>query len=458
MGGLLAALNSSKTGLLTSQKLIEITGNNITNVNTPGYSRQKGTLAPVPALEFNGYFIGQGVKVDTITREYDAFLTSQLRSKNSSFGTETGKSSPLAEIERLVNISDQNLSSEIDRFFDAWQGLSANPGGPIERDMVIQQGNLIADAFLNTALSLDRVKEDINTALVAKIDVINSQLAEVADLNYRIANIEATGQSANADQDRRDLLLEELSFSLGVKSYTENGGMVTLILPGGQPLVQLDMAYTLTGTQTGNGLSLSITDKNTSRPLDLTRIGGEFQGLLTVRDQIIPDLQSSFDTMAYSFVTEVNAQHQVGVGLDGLSHLFFNDIAVEAEASKNMTVAITDTSEVAAGATMAPGDNTNALLIAAIREKKIVNGTDTLSDAYGKAAATIGIESNRSQLSLAATEDSLNQLQNMRSSAVGVSIEEEMINLIQYQSAFEASAKFLATVDQMMAILLAIKQ
>jgi flagellar hook-associated protein 1 FlgK len=458
MSGLLAALNSSKTGLLTSQKLIEVTGNNITNVNTPGYSRQKAIIGELPALEFKGYFIGLGARVEDVRREYDVFLTRQLISKNNGFGEESGQSTPLAELERIFNVSEQNLSSEIDRFFDAWHELSANPGGQIERDMVIRQGNMIADTFLNTALSLDRVNEDINTALVAKIDTVNVQLAEIAELNKRIAGIEATGVSANAFRDRRDLLVNELSYNLGIRCFEENNNMLTVTLPGGLPLVQLDMAATLAGTQTGSDLLLSVNFDAASLEVNQNNLGGEFKGLLTVRDEIVPAMQNSLDTMAYSFVTEINVQHQAGVGLDGLSHLFFNDLAVETEASKNITVAITDTSQVAAGATSAPGDNTNALLMGALREKKIVNSTDTLSDAYGKISAAIGLEAHRNQISLAASEDSLIQLQNLRDSAVGVSIEEEMTNLIQYQAAFEASAKFLSIVDEMMASLLEIKR
>jgi flagellar hook-associated protein 1 FlgK len=364
----------------------------------------------------------------------------------------------LSELENIFNLSEQNLAAEIDRFFDAWQELATNPSGQIERDIVMQRGDQLTDAFHETALGLDRVQREINNTLVSEIDAINLKLQQVAELNSRIADIEATGQAANAYHDQRDILLQELSNTLGVQSYKENNGMVTIQLPGGMPLVQLDEALTLEGVQVGQDLQFQLSYNNTTLKLGLNNFGGEFKGMLAIRDEMIPDLNSTLDNMAYNLVNEVNTQHQAGVGLDNNSHLFFNGLTDENNASRNIGLAVRNTNEIAVGASVAPGDNTNGLLIAALRNKEMTGNNETLGEAYGRMSSTVGIEAAQSRLALAGTEDALLQLENLRDGIAGVSLEEEMIDLIQYQAGFEASAKFLAIVDEMMESLLTLKR
>jgi flagellar hook-associated protein 1 FlgK len=458
MSGLTAALNSGKTGLFTNQKLIEVAGNNINNVNTPGYSRQQAEIGSLPTLEINGFFVGTGSNVETITREHNVFISRQIWAKNAALGEESAKSIPMTELENIFNISDQNLASEIDQFFDAWQELATNPSGQIERDNVMQYGDQLAGTFQQTALGLDRIQQDINSTFVSEIGAINLKLQQVAELNTRIADIEATGQTANAYQDQRDMLVEELSKTLGVQSYKENNGMVTVQLVGGLPLVQLDEALTLEAVPDGENLKFQLRYNNTTLDLGLNNFGGEFKGMLSIRDEMIPSLNNTLDNMAYNLVNEVNAQHQAGVGLDNNTYLFFNGLSTEKNASRNISLAVQNTNEIAVGASAAPGDNTNALLIAALRDKKMINGKETLDEAYGRMSSTVGIEAAQSQLALDGTQDALVQLENLRDGITGVSLEEEMINLIQYQAGFQASSKYLAIVDDMMDSLLSIKR
>ncbi|MGE4343056.1 MAG: flagellar basal body protein [Geoalkalibacter sp.] len=116
MSGLMSALNAGKTSLRTSQKAVEIAGNNIANVNTPGYSRQKAVFQPVPSLELRGFFIGQGVNINNIAREHDVFLTRQIHDKSGQLGEESSRAAPMAELERIFSVAENNLSTEIDRF------------------------------------------------------------------------------------------------------------------------------------------------------------------------------------------------------------------------------------------------------------------------------------------------------------------------------------------------------
>lgn len=550
MGGLLNALNAGKTSLSVNQKSIEVVGNNVANVNTPGYSRQEAVLSPYPALNFGGFFIGQGVKVSDVQREHNAFLQGQINDKNQTLGQEEAKTEPLEELERVFSVGDESLATEIDRFFDAWQQLTANPGSPVERDIVRQRGELLGQAFDNLQSEMNTIRSNINNTLSSKVDQVNLKLEEVADLNKRIKLVEAGGNTANTFRDRRDRLLSELSKHVGAKSIEEKDNTVTVQLPGGMPLVQGGNALTMERVQEGSDLSFQLRLNNTELEAPNNQFGGEFSGLLDVRDRIMDGIGKELDNMQYKIRTYVNQQHEAGVGLDGeTGRSFFakaehyssynsfsnpdaggfdtgdlklsvagqeTTVAIDSnnnslqgmrdainnsgaevlasvikdqdsggyklsltpttqgeevkvntsnlsggsksigsfcpkcEGEEQMQVQVADTAHVAAGNSSAPGDNTNAQDIAALANAPIMQGTDTFSGYYGKVAADVGLEAGNNDLVLEGAKDALTQLNNLRDGKVGVSLEEEMIDLIQFQKGFEASSKFLSTVDEMM--------
>ncbi|MDD2558054.1 MAG: flagellar hook-associated protein FlgK [Desulfuromonadaceae bacterium] len=569
------ALNAAKTSLFTNQKGIEITGNNISNVNTPGYSRQKLMLSDFPSLSFGNLFVGQGVKASGIAREYDIFVAEQLLDKSRLLGAEDAKQTPLAELERVFNVGEENLATEIDRFFDSWQELSANPSGQVERDMVLQRGEILAKQFNTIARDLDTVSTNINSTIKSEVDSINLKLQQIADLNNRIQAIETgTGQSANSFRDTRDVLLQELTFTLGVQSFEERGGAVNVQLPGGLPLIQGSSALELQAIETGADISLQLKIGEATFAIKDKNLGGKFAGLMEIRDELIPTLKQDLDYTAYQMVQEVNSIHEQGEGLDGLSgRPFFqnpgrhesqayptNDFAgfkggdikitVDGEEyiinlglatdqfsledvasainvardgsagppvipgipgigsasarelgdggfvldilpaynpatkgnssismdmsairdsyeapkfsmpsmSNLIAMALKDPSKVAAGSSSAPGDNTKALEITALKDKKAVNGEDTFVGFYAKMAARVGIEASQNRLERAGAQDALTQLNNMRDGVAGVSLEEEMIALIKYQRGFEASARMLSIVDEMMETIISIKR
>ncbi len=458
MGGLNAALSAGKTSMQTNQKSIEITGLNIVNVNTPGYSRQTPYLSPYPALNTGDFFVGRGVTVESILRSHDVFLAGQISDKSADKGVESAMSSPLAELERVLGIGEGSLADSFDQFFDSIRQLSTNPGGEVERQLVLQQGTLISDAFSTVITELQSAQNNINATLTSKVDGINQITSEIADLNTRISAIEQSGQVANSDRDRRDLLLKNLSQSIGAESYETSNGNVSVTLPNGMPLVEADQITVLESYPSGSDVALRLKFGSTDINIDKDALGGEFRGLYEVRDVLMPDLTARLDQLAYSFASEVNTQHQVGTGLDGVSgRNFFTPIATVAGAASSLSVNLTSTAEIAAGNSQAPGDNTNIINILDLEQAQSIGG-DNFVSYYGKITATIGVEAARNKTTLTGLEDSLVQLENLRDGVDGVSLEEEMINLLKYQNAFEASAKFLATVDEMMETLLYLKR
>ncbi len=472
MAGLFTALNAGKTSLEVNQKSIEIIGNNISNVNTEGYSRQSAVLTPYPSMNFGGFFIGQGVVVSNVQRDHDTFVTGQLQQKSIEFGLQNGQANPLAELERVFNITDNNLATKIDSFFDSWQKLSANPSGLVERDNVIQNGQQLAQNFHTITNDLNTVQQNINGSIVSKVDDVNSKITEIADLNSRIFNIEIQGQTANSARDRRDMLAKDLASSLGAQTYTDSKGMMAVQLPGGLPLVQGTQAMTIEAVQSGATLNLKLNTGGATRDIGLNNLGGEFYGLVNIRDTIIPGLGDNLSRLAYEITQSVNTAHAAGAGLDSVTgRNFFTPNPVPAppanlwqDAARNISVALTDSNQVAAAqapippATVATGDNRNALTIVNLGTSVLINGSDNFDAYYGKMTSTVGILTNQNTLSLGGAKDAMTQLQNMRDGLAGVSLDTEMINLIQFQRGFESSAKFLSTVDEMMAKLMELKQ
>ena len=465
MTSLLNALNSGKTSLLTNQKSIEIVGNNIANVNTEGYSRQRAELMQIPAVNFGDFFIGQGVTVSNVSRDYSVFINRQLQDKSIEYGEEMGKSNSLAELERIFNVSEDNLASQINDFFDAWQELTANPSGQVERDVVMQRGQLLGEAFSNITNELDTVAQNMNTEIISEVEYLNEKIAEIAKLNERINLVEISGQTANAARDQRDLIIKDLSETLGVQTYTDNRGFLNVQLPGGMPLVQGNIASTIKTVTVGTNVNLKLEVAGSTLDIPLQSLGGKFKGMFEMRDVFIAGLRNDLNTLAVDLTDAVNAEHRTGYGSDGVNNRnFFLDMATLGPTdvpSRNVRVTLTDASQVAAAGNpaAAPGDNEAAIRISQLEVTHRVNGTkDTFDNFFSKMVATVGIEAARNDLALAGAKDATIQLQNLRDGYSGVSLEEEMIDLIQYQRGFESSAKFLATVDEMMTALLQLKR
>jgi len=464
-----AALNAGRTSLQTSQKAIEVTGLNISNVNTPGYSRQTPTLSPYPALLMGEFFVGQGVMVTGIERSHDVFLAGQIQDKSAKVGYEGVMESPLEGIERAVSLGDGSIADEFDSFFNSLRELSSNPSGEVERRLVIQQAGLVAAAFHDSVNELDLVQGNINTTMTSMIYGVNLRTAEIAELNNRITAVEAAGQEAAADRDRRDMLSKELAKSIGAIGYETSNGSLSVHLPNGMPLVEASIATPLQGQTVAGNLQLSLMFGETKIDLNKDSVGGEFGGLFQVRDVLIPEVRDRLDQLAYSFTEEVNAQHSLGRDLDGnLAGNFFEPygpidplIGKPIDAAASMNVIISDTTKLGVGGaagTGAPGDNENLLTMLGLEQGQTVGTTDTFVSYYGKITAIVGVEAARNRQAVDGLEDALVQLENLRDGADGVSLEEEMINLLKYQNAFDASAKFLGTIDEMMDTLLSLKR
>ncbi len=458
---LISAMNPGRTGLLASQKMVEITGNNISNVNTPGYSRQTATMSPNAAINQRGLYVGQGVEVKEVRREYDRFISGQLMDQNNVLGREDAKSGPLAELERVFGIESDALGADIEGFFGAWHDLAENPSGSVEREKVIYEGENLIDSFAHKDSELVRITQNINHTLEAEVDGINQRLQEVARLNADIKAKESGGYVAHVDHDRRDLLVKELSGILGVHDYESGSSQVGLQLPGGLPLVQGDNAVQFESYYDGDELNFRVRSNDVTLDTTEANFGGQFGGLLDLRDNFIPELREDTTALRDKIIDEVNSLHRDGYGLDGVGDRPFFEVD---EDTGTASVAVTSTRQVAAARAeeAEPGDNRNALAISNLINERIDGEGDardeTFLEHYSRIASTVGTEARRNIMARDGAKDTMDQLENMRESIVGVSIEEEMINLIMFQKSFEAASRYIGTIDEMLGTIIGMKR
>ena len=250
---------------------------------------------------------------------------------------------------------------------------------------------------------------------------------------------------------------------INVTSLEDASGQVTLFVGQGQVLVDRNVTHQLTGVaNAGNSGLLDVEYQITaSASVDITSVisSGRLKGLLDARDVAIPDVRTQLDTLASNVVTEVNTQHRVGFGLDGSTALdFFTSTGLTA---RTIAVSLTDGRKIAASGTAAglPGNNVNALALAGLQYKAIsALGNATLNGYYQTTASAVGADAQQASQDLDAQQMLQNQLEAHWSEVSGVSLDEELVNMMTYQRAFEASSRIVVMADEMMQTILNLKR
>jgi len=487
-----SVLEIGKSGLNIYQMATEVTSQNIANVNTPGYSRQQVVLETAPPTTANGFPLGTGVRIASITRSYDALLQQQLVNAQTTAGYDTTKSNVLQQIEPSFNeVANDGLGAAISNFFGAWQGLALNPSGQAERQSVLTNAQILADNFHAVSKTLNDTIATQNNALVPLTSSINATLSNIAQLNAQIKTTQAVSGNANELKDQRDQLIQNLSQQMGIK-YTENSDGTTdvyvtdnsykvagVTTPTDFYLVKGNIAGSVNADTTNpNKTVITVTDNSgaapaTSNAMDPTAAtpfytndasGGQLWATLKMRDVTIPGYQTQLDTLANTIATKVNTQQMLGSDLTGSAPpatvAFFTQ-PPPAITATNIAVSPTlTTNQIAAAANgAATGDNSNALLIANLQNAPtMTGGTTTFNSYYDSLVSTIGLDVKSSQNTVAQDNAFTQQLTTLQQSNSGVSLDEELTNLVKYQRSYQASAKLITTATNMMDTVLGLIQ
>ena len=461
MPNIYGLLNIGRNSLMTQQKAIDITGNNIANVNTPGYSRQRLNMEQNQPVLYDDGQISTGVKANRkIQRIYDRFLSAQINGENEKLGRWGAQKEILEKAELMFDdASGYGLGEAMSQFWASWQDLTNNPSGRVERVTLLADSQNLTDTFNKLNYDLTELRKDADLSISTTVEQINPLTEQIADLNMKIKEAEAGGHNANDYRDKRDLLVKNLSNLIDVHSFEDGDGYIHIYTANGKTLVDRSYSWDLETSDNGSGYlgvywvdSQGVQDEITS-----TISGGKLKGWIEARDTIVPDYLNRLDTLSNKIISQVNSQHRLGYSLDGTTtnQDFFTgttavDMAVDSavEADVNLIAA-------ASTAATAPGDETNALAIANLQHGLFLSGT-TFDNYYGSIISDVGSNVVQSTTYHDHQETMLSTLENYREEVSGVSLDEEMVNLVQFQSAYQAAAKIINTVDEMLDSLMTI--
>jgi flagellar hook-associated protein 1 len=453
-----------KSALFTTQQAISVAGHNITNVNTPGFSRQQITLAENRPENGSPGQIGTGVHAESIRRSFDSFLDGQLLASRERLGEFTASSNALARLEPLFgDANNQGIGEGLNEFFSALQDVATNPNDLSARSVFLSRATALAGRFNQSAADLTAAQEFLDRQVGQTITDVNRLASEIANLNAKIALAESAGQKANDLRDERGVALADLGELIEVSSIEDATGQLTVSAGRGHVLVDKEQTYQLVvvANLSNNGLLDVHYDAGAGPTTNLTPViqSGRLKGLLDVRDQTIPSLQASLDTLASELVNQVNQQHRLGFGLDGSTNQnFFTPTGTTAS---TIAVSLTNVRQIAVSSTAAgvPGNNANALALAGLRNTDFAPfGNVTFQEYYSAIAGSFGSAAQGIEGNLRAQQILHDQLTFQRASISGVSMDEELANMLQYQRSFEAASRMIVIADEMFQTILSIKR
>lgn len=321
-------LNTALSGLAAFQRSLETTSNNISNVNTEGYSRQRAELATRPEQYTSGGYLGTGVNVVNITRSYDQFLTSQVRASTSAFSEVDSYHSLASQIDKLLADEATGLSSSMKSFFNAVNDVANDPSSVPIRNVLISETNALTNQFSTMGSRLDEIKQQVDSNLETGVDDLNNYAAAIAKLNVQIVDYIGRGngqQMPNDLLDQRDELLRKVSEKIDTSVVSQSDGSVSVFIGQGQPLVLGPTAstFSLTGnTFDPTQMEIKLNGQNITDYFS----GGQIGGNLRFRDEVLYPAQRQLGLLAIGIATEFNNIHKSGYDLDGETDLAFFDL------------------------------------------------------------------------------------------------------------------------------------
>lgn len=446
-----SAFEIGKRALNANQFGINITGQNIANVNTPGYSKRRAQFAESSTVDISGKQFGTGVSVTGIEAFRDNLIESRIQIEKGVEGKFTAYRDALAPVETALNSSETGgLENAISSFFGAFRDLDASPNSLSLRSVAAQRGVNLAGSFQSTRAKLDTIRTDIDGQLRSTVDQVNNLSAHIAKLNTDIRRTESTGNDASALRDQRTELVNQISQLAGVRQTPNSDGSINLTIGEGRPLVTGDNSFQLQAVDTPPLGFATITLGGQPAVIEEGKILGYQQAMDEVTSQI-----DKLDNLAAAVVSRVNTLHTTGTDLDGnAGGKFFTDTPAVTAANISLDPAIKANPRlVVASALAQPGHNgTIAGQIAGLMTdatSTVGSETGSFSSIYGAMLSQTGEKLNYADTNLQTQAAIISQATAQRDSVSGVSIDEEAINLLQYQKAFEAAAKFIKVADEM---------
>lgn len=431
------ALRIGMSGLLAAQKSIDVTAGNVANASTPGYTRQRVDQAS-SAIGQGG--IG-GVNILGVTRIRDVFADASWRSEASVSESANARADVLERAETSLGPLGENIASLLDSFFSAWNQLSTAPTDVAAREGVLGNAQALAAEYQRVHAALGAQVGDAKVYATSAVDEANGLFAQIARLNSSIAEAKQVNANASGLLDERDKAFDRIAELLGGNVRIGQNGEPQIQVSG-FPVVQGDYPVKLEvlgDASPGNPLRVAIVGGNT-----LQIPGGRVGGILTAINIDLPNLEAKLDAAAAALKTTINAQHTAGFDLQGNPglDLFVGTGAADLEVDPSMTA-----SGLAASASGAAGDGNNALALAQLRLDPSPSSAANTVRTY---IVELGAEIDSARRLAVVAETALTGTENIRQQSMGVNIDEEMVDLIRYQRAFQAAAQAIRVADEVL--------
>lgn len=447
MANLLATLSVGTGALAAEQGALEETANNIANVNTPGYSRKQPEFSENPPVILGPLTFGTGVSLENVASIRDPILQLQIQQETGQQGQLDALVTGMKQVQAQFTAQGSDLESQLSALFSSLSQLSTDPASiPLRQGVLTAAGNL-ASTFQVTANNLARQRASLDQSVTEAVEQVNTLTQQVAKLNAQISSLENLHQDASTFIDQRDVAISKLSGLIDVSEIRSDSG-ITLTTSNGTALVSGNLNFTLATQPDVSGVQHIFTQ---GQDITAEINSGQLGGLLAVRDQKIPALLSALDTLAGGLSNAFNGANGAGFDLNGNlgGNLFAPPPAGGKGAAASMAVAITDPALIAASSDGSAGSNGNLANFAAVHDQAIINGA-TPSAYYSNLIFGVGNDVANGSAELQSSQLILQQLQDQRGSISGVSLDEEAANLVQYQRAYDAAARVVDTVNQML--------
>lgn len=440
----------SSRSLAVYRKALEVTSHNIVNSANPNYSRQRVMFETETPNLTAGLVWGNGVRIADVSRVRDRLVDAHILGTNQKFSDSNKQSQLVGDIEKIFSEpSDLGISNLMTTFFNSFNELAVTPNSVPLRTNVLNAANNLSAKVTTVNQSLTTLKGDIKQEFQQKVTAVNSLLKQIHQINYEQYSNSYNGVPVNDLLDKRDALVDELSNLVNVSVvYDDNNSAVVSI--GGALAVDRMHAAEFVAEEVNGKLNLKV--KDGAYPVVLT--GGELNALSQVYSKKIPDYQQKLDAVINNLVKAVNSEHANGytitdpqeTGLNFFDGYENGELKVNAELND-------DPNKIAISSDGTEGNGEIALRIAQLTDTKLING-NTLQESYSSLINGLGNDGMLQDNYTQANQMVLDELGQLKASQSGVSVDEEMTNVLKFQRTYEASAKLITIADEMLQTIL----
>ncbi|WP_456599738.1 flagellar hook-associated protein FlgK [Blastococcus sp. SYSU DS0616] len=456
-------LNTATTSLWAQRRALDVTGQNISNVNTDGYSRQRVDMqaiggSAVPAFYSTGSGIGGGVNADEVTRIRDAFLEGRGHTEHANSAQLTAETDAYELVEQAFREPGttglQNLMADMWR---GWQDVANKPEDEAARGQVLKRLETLVGGLHFSSAQLDGQWQQTRENLGVLVNDVNAAAGTIAQLNTAILRASQTGLPANDLTDQRDLLVMKLADQVGVSVRPRDGGVVDVVVGS----VTLVSGGTASKLAVQGAIDPAGTAGDPPRVVTATgglsvTVGGNAGGQLHALNSILPTYRTELDGIASALATALNTAHAEGFDLDGVRGGPLIGSTGGAVTAASITVAITEPGKLAASSLGADDGSIPKNLDRGNADKlaHLGNGVASPDAAYRKMIVELGVQSAVSQRNLGIQSVITGQVDAARESVAGVNLDEEMTNMLSFQHAYSAAGRLVTAIDEMLDVLI----